>query len=884
MKKFPVLLLAIFLLISSSCSRTGNNRYVSEWKQSPDGVWIGPELWANRLQDWKVQDGKLLCVSTKPMRTAHLTTRRAIERKGNINSSVYVSMDNEGGYSGIPSAGFLIGAGRDLDYRAASLIHHSYGEQAGLYIGLDVSGNLFIRDFEKEDEYLQYNDSNNEIWDEVYLILSVKPQSDDHYLIKVSAIDPVTNLVIDKLETGNISAERTEGNIALVAHSGSGNSKNTYFAFSNWQVSGSKLNYEPQHTMGPIMGLQYMLSRSSLKIKVQMMPLAAKDEHSLSLDIKVDDNWKNISGATIDTVSCTALFDIEEWDYKNDIPFRVNYNLKRKANHKYTETGTIKHDPHDRDSITVLSLSCIEQIIKPDRNRWLGIDAGYFPWTTNMLYPHNQLIENLKQFDADLLFFAGDQVYEGASPTAADTGPNARLDYLYKWYLWCTTYNELTAIIPSVSIPDDHDVYHGNLWGAGGRATPEGLRGAAAQDEGGYKMSPSFVNMVQTTQTSHLPDPYDPEPVEQGIGVYYTECNIGGVSFAIIEDRKFKSPPKKFLPEADIFNGWPRNKNWNARRSSGTSATLLGKRQLDFLEDWAGDWSGASWMKAVLSQTLFTNLATIPDTAMNDNVIQAAPVPDSGIVITTDKFANDFDSNGWPQQGRNNALKIFRKAFATHIAGDQHLGSTVQYGIDSYNDAGYAIVSPATGCIWSRRWHPPVSGRNRKEDWPSNLGEFEDGLGNKITVHAVANPHKSKVEPTRHNELSTGYSSIVFDKNNRTIELANWPYYAGPENGNPFPFWPVRFKQIDNYGRKATAWLPELQVEGMKNPVVKIYRERTGELVYSLRLPGNTFQPKVFFFGNYTIEIGDPDTDRWQTIEAINATSFKQRKAIEVKL
>ena len=27
-------------------------------------------------------------------------------------------------------------------------------------------------------------------------------------------------------------------------------------------------------------------------------------------------------------------------------------------------------------------------------------------------------------------------------------------------------------------IPDDHDVYHGSLWGAGGVATPEGLTGA----------------------------------------------------------------------------------------------------------------------------------------------------------------------------------------------------------------------------------------------------------------------------------------------------------------------------------------------------------------------------------------------------------------------
>ena len=33
----------------------------------------------------------------------------------------------------------------------------------------------------------------------------------------------------------------------------------------------------------------------------------------------------------------------------------------------------------------------------------------------------------------------------------------------------------------------------------------------------------------------------------------------------------------------------------------------------------------------------------------------------------------DFDANGWPQTGRNRALRAMRKAFAFHIAGDQHL-------------------------------------------------------------------------------------------------------------------------------------------------------------------------------------------------------------------
>ncbi len=117
------------------------------------------------------------------------------------------------------------------------------------------------------------------------------------------------------------------------------------------------------------------------------------------------------------------------------------------------------------------------------------------------------------------------------------------LDYLYKWYLWYWAYRDLTAEIPAVTIPDDHDVFHGNVWGAGGRATPPGLTGAAAQDAGGYKLPAAWVNMVQRTQTSHLPRRTIPATVDQGIGVYYTDLLYGGVSFAVIEDRKFKSAP-----------------------------------------------------------------------------------------------------------------------------------------------------------------------------------------------------------------------------------------------------------------------------------------------------------------------------------------------------
>jgi alkaline phosphatase D len=881
MKKYFLVLLSI-LMVGTSCIDRKKNTYRSEWDNSPDGVWAGPDLWANRLQDWKVEDGSLICINTLPMRTVHLTTFRLGDEEGNITSSIKINSPDNVVIDKSSSAGILIGAGAGLDYRSASLIHHSNGPLAGIYIGLDGQGNLFIKDFEKKNSYIVQNTGNSNIWKESNIIINITP-SDQEYLVGVIAIDPSSNVIIDRIDDQAINSKRFIGSIALVSNIAKNISSDIAFSFKDWRVSGSKFEYKKDHNIGPLIGIQYTLSNNLLKLTTQVVPIGKEEESVVDIEIFNEKQWKVISSSDITDFSYVAKFSVEDWIEEEDVPFRLVYRINRKKTLEYFEEGIIKHDPVDKDTIVTLSLSCIEQVLKPERNSWTGIDAGTYPWDWGLLYPHTILTDNLKAHKPDLLFFAGDQVYEGASPTAADRGPLAHLDYLYKWYLWCITYKDLTLVTPSISIPDDHDVYHGNIWGAGGIASPEGARGAAAQDAGGYKMSPEFVNMVQETQTSHLPDPYDPIPVEQGIGVYFTDCNIGGVSFAILEDRKFKSAPKAMLPDGEIVNGWPQNPNWNVPLDSRIEASLLGDRQLVFLEDWADDWSNHTWMKTVLSQTLFANVATLPKESMSDGVVPGLEIPDSGLFLLTDKLVSDFDSNAWPQTGRDRALRLFRKAFATHLAGDQHLGSTVQYGIDSWGDAGYAIVSPATGNIFPRRWHPPTAGQNRKEDWPVILGDFEDGFGNKITVHGVTNPHKSTIEPVRHNELSTGYSVARFIRESRDIELENWPYYAGPGNGLPFPYWPVKFNQIDNYGRSAVAWLPELIIEGMDDPVIRLTRERTEEIVYTLRIAGKSFQPKVFYFGTYTIEIGDPDEGTWQVLEGISATSFKERQSLEIE-
>ena len=53
-----------------------------------------------------------------------------------------------------------------------------------------------------------------------------------------------------------------------------------------------------------------------------------------------------------------------------------------------------------------------------------------------------------------------------------------------------------------------------------------------------------MVNVVHRTNVAHHPYPYDPTPSLQDISVYYGELVYGGVNFAILADRQWKSGPE----------------------------------------------------------------------------------------------------------------------------------------------------------------------------------------------------------------------------------------------------------------------------------------------------------------------------------------------------
>ena len=183
--------------------------------------------------------------------------------------------------------------------------------------------------------------------------------------------------------------------------------------------------------------------------------------------------------------------------------------------------------------------------------------------------------------------------------------------------------------------------------------------------------------MVQRQQTWHLPDPVDPAPVDRGIGVYFTRLRVGGVDFAILEDRKFKSGPQGKIPQQGPRPDHITNTAYDPKSIDLPDLELLGDRQLRFLHQWGEDWTGAQ-MKAVLSQTAFCGAVHLHGTRNN-------------------RLLADLDCNGWPQSERNRALEAIRRAWAVHLCGDQHLAVVVKHGIAEWGDGPLRLHEPGTG-------------------------------------------------------------------------------------------------------------------------------------------------------------------------------------------
>ena len=733
-------------------------------------TWLGPSFWANRLQDWQLAGGRIECLrsaASYEVRTVALLTRQiaAGAHAGAIAARATLLADEGGG----GFCGFLIGAGGGaLDYRAAALVQRASGTGGGLLCTYETDGSVRFRDHTEEERPLAFAElTADEQFREslapprdVQLRLEIRPAGAGFDLV-MSAADAATGRLIAAARR-HVDAAAIIGGLAIVSSPRTG-AAGARYGFSDIQTGGAKIAERPERAFGPIVGALYSLNGRVLKVTAQLVPVGDRDPQQVKFQHRVIGGaWQDGPSASLEP-GFSAAFRLENWDAARDHEYRILYPADGTEPNVYA--GRIRRD---RGTTTPLTIGLVSCTIAAARSLEGGMAGAQLPAAEplgrytqkNLYFPHRELAANIAAQRPDLLVFAGDQYYEGNPTRAEQQDASPTLDYLYKWFMWVWSFRDLTRDTPTVVLVDDHDVYHGNLWGNGGRAAPD-----REQNRGGYKNAAEWVNLVQRTQCGHDPAPFDATPVDQGIGVYYGAFRFGGVNFAILEDRKFKTSP---------IQGEDLNVH---------VAELLGERQERFLDVWSRDGSGP---RVCLTQSLFGCLQTSPD---------GRPLL-------------DFDANGYPKPGRDRAVSLLKQARAVVLAGDQHLPSLVRHGVHTFTDGVVQFAGPAGGSNW-QRWFEPSSPLPNRSTHPQS-GDFIDAFGNKMRVVAVANPRVSFAEYRRHVKgrgqglgdrrlKSEGYGILRVDHAGRQFVFECWPWHVDPSapGARQFDGWPYRLSFDD---------------------------------------------------------------------------------------
>ena len=545
----------------------------------------------------------------------------------------------------------------------------------------------------------------------------------------------------------------------------------------------------------------YTVSDQTLKLTAQLYPIPEGDTRTVRLEIEKDGEWVEVASTEAIERGWTAPFRVEGWDDTKAWNYRVAHGADA------TYEGIIRKNPVDKDEIVV---------------------AGF---TGNSIHPSHggdlsrqDLIDNVKKVDADVLFFSGDQVYDHHKHYAA-------------WLRFGRDFGDIIKDRPTLCLPDDHDAGQPNLWGESGKVST--LPGAS---DGGYIQPGDYVQEVERAQTSHFPDPADPHKIGQDIGVWFTNLNWGNIDFAILEDRKFKTGPAGRVPKQGPRPDHIRNPEYDPDSVDVEGAILLGERQLNFIDQWAQDWSHAD-MKVVLSATIFCGGAHIHGAANG-------------------RLHADMDSNGWPQTGRNNALRALRKGFAFHFAGDQHLATIFHQGIDEHRDAIWSFCVPSITNLYLRWWEPLEPGPNREAGAPEYTGDHLDGFNNKVANFAAANPEKNPAGNIL-NTRSAGFGIVRLNTKTRDITMECWPRNVDvtDPDAKQYPGWPLTISQFDNYSPPSWGELGELTFD-VENPVVQLVDAESDEILYTVRASGKTFTPGAPEGKAFIVKAGkdSPDT------------------------
>ena len=404
------------MLMSALASPAGA-QFTSAFDRTPDRPWIGPDYWANPLQDWRIAGGALECFSTGPARSLMLLTRELSDRPSPFSSSIAIAPWHAPADKASSAwVGFRLAArGRFGDYRDDAV----YGK--GIEAGLRADGSLFI------------GDSSNARVGEAAAIGRLQiglAESGGRWQLRLGAYDlqgrERARTLLDVADPREL-----RGAIGIVCN-------DAPCRISKWEADGAKLDTHGERAFGPILFTQYTLSRRVMKLTAQMAPLGPSEPQEVTLSVRPAGGagvWRGVSRTTIDPLARTATFRVANWDDANDHEYRVSCESRDTKGQATSAAfdGSIRRDPRAKPKTVVAA----------------------FTGNNDLGFPHADVVKRVATFQPDLLIFTGDQIYEPVGGFGVQRAPldMATLDYLRKWFMYGWDTGSCFATFPLSRCP-----------------------------------------------------------------------------------------------------------------------------------------------------------------------------------------------------------------------------------------------------------------------------------------------------------------------------------------------------------------------------------------------------------------------------------------------
>ena len=258
-------------------AQSGMVRWESVFSVPPDVTrpWLAAGLWSNRMQDWRLHDGRIECLAgglNDLGRTVALLTHEIGPGRASGHFSVRsgtLELSGRGGFGG-----YLIGVGGGLlDYRASALAQKASGEGGGFWCGYEADGQIRFRDHFTEADPLSYEALEAETFqreepafrnlsEEITLQLDIEPDERGRFDVSLLALDGATGELRAGAVRRGVPEQDVAGGVALASSPLPGG--RARFWFRDLQSGGDKIIVRQDRAIGPILSTMYSLNRNVL--------------------------------------------------------------------------------------------------------------------------------------------------------------------------------------------------------------------------------------------------------------------------------------------------------------------------------------------------------------------------------------------------------------------------------------------------------------------------------------------------------------------------------------------------------------------------------------------------------------------------------------------